>query len=230
MRKLNYNSLFKQLRFNILFFLLSIMFFIILIMIVFDAQIKRDYFYETIDNAVVDFNCHSIESIDKCNPAFTFNYNSVRYVCVSETVSRDDLKTNHTSVYFNGENPMECITEYDKEVPLEGYLFMLVPIISMLTSLLFIIIVIIKIFKFRKLAKYGTLIKDLKYKMVPSNIVNKGRRLMSIYVIYEPKIGEAIHCVGEPRYDGKELDEDGFVDLLIDLKHPKNFYIGFDIK
>ena len=64
--------------------------------------------------------------------------------------------------------------------------------------------------------------------MVPVN-TNKGE-LMAIQVEYELPSGEIIKLTGNPRYDRKTHDADGFADLLIDINNIENCYIDFNIE
>lgn len=55
------------------------------------------------------------------------------------------------------------------------------------------------------------------------------RRIIAIQIDYKLPTGNVIRLKGEPRYDLQSYDEDGLVDLLIDLNDIKNYYIDFNI-
>ncbi len=230
MYDLNYKSLFKQLNYGILFMGASFVIFVLFVIAVFDAQVKRDYFYETNENAGVIDNCHSMEAINECRPIFIYMVGDREYSCESRVISRDEINHMYNDVYYDGDFPETCITEYDKDVSLFGYLIMLVPLAFIATTIISISKNLYKILKLRKLAKTGKLVRGLDYKMVPSHLRVKKRNLLSISIDYKLPNGKVVKLVGEPRFDGKELDEDRKVDLLIDLNNPKNYHIEFNIK
>ncbi|MBR4110258.1 MAG: hypothetical protein IKK43_01015 [Clostridia bacterium] len=75
----------------------------------------------------------------------------------------------------------------------------------------------------------GKLIKDLPYKLVPTGSSVNGYEIMAITVEYQLDSGSIVTLRGDGRFDGKHMDADGKVDLLIDPSNPSNYYIDFEI-
>ena len=84
--------------------------------------------------------------------------------------------------------------------------------------------------KLKHLSQYGTLYKNLPYQIVGSNVSVNGRQLPRIEVKFQLPTGEERIYKGSPRMDFKMQDEDGYVDLLLDMENPDNYYIDFNIE
>lgn len=133
-------------------------------------------------------------------------------------------------MYYDIEDPSDCVSEYQTEIGASQILIMIFVSIFPLIGILGMIGVYRKVNKMKYLAENGTLVKNLPYRMVESGTIINGEPLPAILVEYTLPSGETVELLGEARYDFKTRDEDGFVDLLIDLDDPTNYYINFDIQ
>ena len=109
------------------------------------------------------------------------------------------------------------------------YLICLFPLIFVVVGFMQIRNVYKKVKRIKKLAKIGTLIQNLPYTMEPTNLSVNNGRLYAIGLDYTLPSGSVIHLTGDPRFDRREFDQDGYVDLLIDLNDISNYYIDFNI-
>ena len=66
--------------------------------------------------------------------------------------------------------------------------------------------------------------------MVPSGVTYNGQALYQIEANVKLSNGEMIKVTSSPRYDLKDRDEDGHVDVLIDEKNPKINFVDFNIE
>ena len=83
--------------------------------------------------------------------------------------------------------------------------------------------------KIQKLAKTGTLIKNIPYELTPSNIQVNGRDIYCLKILYKNASGSEIPLISEPKYNNALGDKDGTCDLLIDPNDYSNYYIDLEI-
>ena len=77
---------------------------------------------------------------------------------------------------------------------------------------------------------HGKLIKGLTYQMMPTGMSVNEKPIYKIVATYEKEDGAIIELEGDGRFDRKNSDEDGLVDLLIDTTNPENYYLDFNIE
>lgn len=132
-------------------------------------------------------------------------------------------------MYYDLDNPAKCVSAYETEISGSKIFILLFAAFFPLVGIFGIFSTYKKVRRVKKLNQTGTLIKNLPYRLVESNTSINGQPLPAILVEYTLPSGETREFLGEARYDFKISDEDGFVDLLIDLDDPSNYHIDFDI-
>lgn len=80
-----------------------------------------------------------------------------------------------------------------------------------------------------KLARTGTLIKNLPYVLVDSGVYINNESIKCIEVIYKKDNNKTIPLRSEPKYDYHLHKNEGTVDLLIDPQDETNYYIDIEI-
>lgn len=84
--------------------------------------------------------------------------------------------------------------------------------------------------RIERLAKTGILIKNLRYKVIPTkNINDEDEIVYKIQVVYEIKEGTKKCFQSEPKYLTALGRDDGTVDLLVDPNDYSNYFIDFEI-
>ena len=86
-----------------------------------------------------------------------------------------------------------------------------------------------KYLRAKKLNETGKLIKNVPYKLASSDTIKNGHMVMYPVVEYKTSNGEVLTLIGEPRYDLKDRDADGYIDIVIDEKDPKKCFMDFEI-
>lgn len=163
-------------------------------------------------------------------PTYYYKVDGITYCyTTSFSTSVNVNKMNNSTIYYNKNNPHDAISEYEMEEKFTSIIIFFIGAIFAGFGFHQIKISVRQIKKMKKLASDGMLIRNLEYRMVPSNYSVNDRPVMAIAVDYELPSGSVVTLVGEPRFDGKNMDEDGYVDLLIDLDDPNNYYIDFNI-
>ena len=142
--------------------------------------------------------------------------------------SESTLKSKNT-IYYKIDDPNICVSEYETSFKITDILIIALMCTVPIAGVKGILKIVKQIQNVKWLAKNGVLVKGLKYQMVSTGKKNNKKTLMAIQVDYELPSGNVIKLTGDPRYDLKTYDEDGFVDLLIDPNDCDNYYIDFNI-
>ena len=163
--------------------------------------------------------------------SFYYMVDDEKYICGGNTSTSEKLNTRNIIIEYNSKNPKECITPIDKGT---NKLMAIIGIslgggFSLISGII-LIIMLVNIFKKKRLSKTGLLIKNVPYEMVPSGVTYNGQALYQIEANVKLSNGEMIKVTSSPRYDLKDRDEDGHVDVLIDEKNPKINFVDFNIE
>ncbi|HPF82553.1 MAG TPA: hypothetical protein PLV83_00055 [Bacilli bacterium] len=230
-----YNIDFKNIRkgygFGFTFFIVGLLFFIIMTYVVFGGTIKKLFLDSKTKAISIDTNEHvDSEGETMYSPIYYYKVGREKYSCKTYGSSNKKVSSKANMVYYDSKNPKNCTTDYEVKQSFFMYIFWAFPLLFVYVGFDHML----KVFKRVKNAKYlatnGQLIKNLPYQMENTNLSNNGGSLLAIGVDYKLETGSIIHLVGEPRFDRKQTDEDGLVDLLIDPKNPNNYYIDFNIE
>lgn len=215
---------------GIILFLAGIFFLIIMSWMTFGDIIKKLSLDSSIVATRIDDNCRTNSEGDYfCSPIYYYEVDGFEYTCKVSYSSSSSVSSKQNKVYYDSKNPSDCVTDYTAKPQVYMYLFCLFPLIFVIVGMHQILKVNKKIKRAKYLAMHGTLIQRLPYTMEKTNITVDGSPLLAIAVDYTLPSGSKIHLVGDPRYDRKQFDNDGLVDLLIDLNDLDNYYIDFNI-
>lgn len=232
MYKINYSNLKKGYKFYGAFLAVSLLFILVVCWNPVRAIIKK----VSMDSEV---KAHDVRVEKDKEPGKSVTYQPTYYYMVdgkeykytlaySTNKGISKMKTKNT-IYYDSQNPNDCVSEYEARIgSTEGFLMLFISVFGFV-GIKGMSEVKKRIEKTKWLAQNGTLIKGLKYQLVPTGSKVKGKRIMAIQVDYELPSGSIVKLTGDPRYDSKLFDEDGLVDLLIDLNDTNNYYIDFNI-
>ncbi len=163
------------------------------------------------------------------SPVYYFEVNGEEYICPSTSSSSIYPGTENKTVYYNSKNPEECMTEYTISSNTTLLFAIILPLIFIVFSLIKIHKVNQRIGKIKELNQKGRLIKDLPYTLENTGMSVNHKPVKRIVVEYTLPSGSKITLQGDPIFDDKIADADGYVDLVIDESDPSNYYIDFDI-
>lgn len=230
MYDIKYKNLRKGSGFGSIFLIVGLLFFFIIGYITFGGIIKKASMDTEVYAIEIDENCNRDSDGDyTCSPIYYYKVGKEIYQCKAGYSSSSKVSNNQNKVYYNSENPENCVTDYTAKPKFYMYLLCLFPLIFVFIGANHIIKINKKIKKIKHLANYGTLIKNLPYTMEATGMQVNGHTIMAPAVDYTLASGTVLHLVGDPRYDKIHADSDGYVDLLIDLNDPNNYYIDFNI-
>ena len=182
---------------------------------------------ETTSTDIV-INTYDDDGTTMYSPVYEFEVDGKLYECnphFSTSIRPDDKPS---KIYYNVADPTKCQSEAVKSSSWMYFLFLLIPCVFIMVGTFLLLSTNKHIKTVLNLNQTGKLVKGLPYHLEDSNIEINGRRLQQPVVDYNLN-GSMLTLKGDPRYDYKDSDEDGKVDLLIDEQDPKNYFIDFEI-
>ena len=184
------------------------------------TKVDIEYIYDDEDDSTT-YKPTFYYDVDGQDYAYTLPY--------STNVNLQGMQKNKY-IYYDINDPSDCVSAYELDIGAPQIFIMLFTSIFPTIGICGMLGVYKRIKKMKYLAENGTLVKGLPYRMVESGTVVNGEVLPAILVEYTLPSGVTVELLGEARYDFRTRDEDGLVDLLIDLDDPSNYYINFDIQ
>lgn len=192
-------------------------------------------FYGTIQKFTLDSHTQAKEiavnkdSDGKYSPSYTYIVNGEEYECSSSYSSTTPVNRSDTTIYYDSKTPWICRSPYQMPFSIYHFISIMFPLISIWLGIYQIVTVKKKIKVVKRLNQTGTLIKHLPYFMVPTGMRINNSGIMAPAVIFTFPTGETRTLIGDARFDYKDCDDDGSVDLLIDYEHPDDYFIDFEI-
>lgn len=177
----------------------------------------------------VEIKKRTSDDITTYQPTYHYKVDGKEYIYTVPISSVDASNMrSQKMIYYKSLEPDKCVSEYEVTIGPIKVVMMLVLLPIVYIVIKYNLKVKKKIKKLKWLEQNGTLIKNLKYELVP--VKNKNSELMAIQVDYELSSGEIIKLTGEPKYDKNTYNANDFVDLLIDINNIDNYYINFNIE
>ena len=153
--------------------------------------------------------------------------NNKKYYCEVENASKIKPNRKEILVYYDRDNPNNCVNEYEATPSIYSYIIMFFSMFSISLGLFAIVLSLKDIRKLNNLENNGTLIKNVIYKIEEIEI-KKRKFIKVIGVDYKLDNGDIIHLISDlPK---KDLELIGYIDLLIDEDNLNNFYMNFNLK
>lgn len=173
-------------------------------------------------------NCDNITQ--KCGRTYNFTFENKEYSCNINFNSDFIENTNQVKVYFDSNNPNQCVTEHTVHWPNGIYLIVIFLLLFPFIGIFNLIKALKRVKNLSYLSKNGHLIKALPSETNPANIVLNGVQGIHIIVEHILPNGEYKKFVSKPIFDYTKQDEEkGTADLLIDPNNSEIYYIDFNI-
>lgn len=180
-----------------------------------------------------DYNATNVIKIEEifcnkkeCKTKYNYKVLGSEYTCINNHKSNENIY-----LYYNINSPEMCKISKMKLLDKKTFIKLLIlPFIFIYTGMIQLFKYLKTAIKYMKLNKVGILFKNQPYHMVETGYTKNGKRVFAPRVIYIDYKGWDHRLTGEPRFDFKEKDDDGFVDLLIDPKDISNYFIDFNIE
>lgn len=229
MYDINLKNVKKGKKFFLIFFIIGILFFLIFGGIyIFNIIKLKNLDSETMSTRVHINSYTNDEGTMMYSPVYYYSVNGIGYSCESSSSSSVNPGTENKKVFYDSNNPSNCMSEFSKSNNNFILLFLFIPIIF----------IIISIYNFKKISKRikiinelnqkGKLVKQLPYRLEETGMTVNNHPVMRPVIDYVLPSG-VVKLLGDPRHDGKLMDTDGLVDLVIDENNPDNYFIDFEI-
>lgn len=232
MYNINYDNVKSGKNIYILFFIIGFIVLIVFGFIIVSNSLKKASLDSVVEAKLIVPNCHyNSEGTEMCSPIYYYEVEGIEYQCITNGSSSTSVDNNKNKVYYNSNKPNSCLNEYDESS------FSFVYVILLLLSIGFILVggfnirkINKKIKKMKYLEQHGTLFKGLQYRLERTGIVVNNRDILAPVIDFIlPNSSSPITLKGDARFDGILSDNDGLVDLLIDINDTDNYYIDFNI-
>ena len=164
-------------------------------------------------------------------PTYYFEVDGHKYERTRPYYSSDNVTQikNEMTIFYNKDKPYICVSEYESDVGLFPVLMIFLFGVIISIGCLEIKISNKKLNKAKWLAKNGTLIEKLPYKVVFSGLTCNDVPIDTMSVEYKVPGFGILTFNGDYIYDNNEFSKHDTVDLLIDLNDPTNYYVDFEI-
>lgn len=192
--------------------------------------LKKKSLDSTVEATRIIDNCNYNSDDDMmCSPIYYFIVDNVEYKCETTGSSSLMVNSSNNKVYYDSANPSNCLTEYDNNTSFITYLVLIIPIVSIILAISNFIKTNKRVKKIKYLAEHGTLYKGLRYRLEPTGMQVNNRDILAPVIDFTLPNGSILRIKGDPIMNGKMADQDGLMDLLIDLNDPNNNYVDFEI-
>lgn len=216
------------LSFGIIFTLVGVLFLVIMGGIFISSFNKKNSMdAETKATNIVWEEHYDSEDGTTYSPNYEYEVNGTIFVCHSSTSS--SIKSGDGIIYYNSNNPGDCMTDFDNNTNGFLFIFLLLPIIFIVVGALQLKKCFTKVKIAKELAKSGILVKNLPYQLVNSNISVNNVPLKCICIAYKFPDGVLREIKSEPLKGNILSDADGMCDLLYDANNYNNYFIDFNI-
>lgn len=230
MYDINIKNIKKGKRFYLIFAVVGFIFLAIMGGIYLAGIKKLNSLKESTMSIRVDINSHiDDEGSTMYSPTYYYVVRDTEYACGSTSSSSKYPGNENKLVYYDPENPANCMSEYSKSSNNILLFFLIIPIAFIAMGLINISKVNKRIKQVKELNEKGKLVKGLKYTLEDTGAVKNDVRIQRPVVQYTLSSGSIITLKGDPRFDNKTFDADGLVDLIIDESNPDNYFIDFEI-
>lgn len=162
-------------------------------------------------------------------PIYHYEVDGRKYNCRSSVSSSKNPETKNKKVYYDSKNPSNCMTQDSKFFNYIMLIFLIIPVVFIYVAVVNFKKINKRVKKILELNQTGKLIKNLPYRLENTNMTVNDVPIKRPVIDYTLPSGTQVTLYGDARHDGKQWDEDGMVDLLIDETNPDNYYIDFEI-
>lgn len=230
MYDINIKNVKKGKKFNWIFIGAGLVFLAIMLAIFFSSIVNRNSLDAETQSIHTDPNRHEDSDGDMVySPIFTYEVDGQQYTCASGVSSSIGPGEEPRTIHYDSKNPSKCMSDYSENINWLLLIFAALPAIFIAIGASMNHKIAKRVKQIEALNQTGKLVKNLPYRLESSNIEVNGHPIMKIVVDYHMPNGQSVTLEGDPRYDRKESDEDGKVDLVIDESDPKNYYLDFEI-
>lgn len=191
--------------------------------------IKKNNLSEEVQATKIEWKTKEIEpiSLEFYSADYTYQVNNNTYVCSSKYYG--DTQQTKMTLYYDKNNPSECLTSFDIEISTIILFILVIPIVFLFAGSTTIISRRKKNKAIDHLVTYGTLIKRVPYQIYTTNKKVDGQVIKYFIVKYTFENGVK-KLFKSDFFINPDCDNYGLCDLLVDEKNLDNFYIDFEIK
>lgn len=222
MYNINYKKYNFELIKGLILLLVGILFLSLYMNSIFNGSLRKLF----LDNEIEAKKINENKKDKMYSPVYVFEVNDKTYYCEVKNASKVKPNKKHTLVYYDSDNPNNCVNEYEASPSIYSYIIIFFPMFSISLGLFAITLSLKDIRNLNYLEKHGTLIKNMVY-TIDEIEIKKRKYIKVIKIEYKLENGEIINLISDlPK---KDLEIIGYIDLLIDKNNLNNFYMNFNL-
>ena len=209
--------------FSNILLLVGFFFLVVIGLAVIPQKVKESLYTEKV---IAESATRHSKSDDSYYIKYIYHVNEIEYEYNTNGVSRDDKYDN---ILFCKENsPSFCISTIEIRQANERMWLLVIPGMVLLAAFIIRIINFSKVLKVNKLCDKGILVKNIPYRLVPTNLEVNGRKIMAYLITYTFPDDVSRELISNGIY--KEVDETGWCDMLYDPDNYSNYFIDKSIR
>lgn len=233
MYKINYKNIIGVSYVMVIFLLVGVFFLVNMSFIDKSTNSINDKFDSSIEANNIEV-IQTTTTTDNGDYYYTAKYNyivdEIEYTCSSNVKSTSQSTfLGDITILYDSQNPSSCMPDLVSSFGSMSFMVYIVPIIFIIVGGLSVLKTFINIKKAKYLSNHGTLIKNLEYSIIDSNLTVNGSRKQCLLVDYEFPNGSKKQLKSHPIMNNVLSDGDGKCDMLIDFENPTNYYIALNI-
>ncbi len=195
----------------------------------YSVENKKSNYDAKVEAYNIDVNCTiTKKSSASCKPIYSYVVDNKNLTCESKRES-DEVDNIDKTVYYSSNVPTYCLTGFDSHGVFWYQYVMFGGIAVIAFGFLFLLRALYLVIKVNNLVKKGTLFKGVDFDMEPSSISTNGASFLKPVVKFILPNGKEVELVGDIKYDNDYNVNRRKIDVLIDLKHPSNYYLDYNI-
>lgn len=157
---------------------------------------------------------------------YIYYVNEVEYEYNTNGVSKDDKYDNN--LFCRENSPSFCISTVEIRQANDRMWLLFMPGVILLVAFIIRLVNFHKVLKVKKLCNKGVLVKNIPYRLVPTNLEVNGKKVMAYLVTFTFPDGVSRELISNGIY--KDVDETGWCDMLFNPNDYSNYYIDKSIR
>lgn len=161
-------------------------------------------------------------------PTYTYEVDGQQYFCRSNSSSSSQSGAKGI-VYYNVNNPSQCMTDFDSNTTTIFLIFLFLPIIFMLVGGNQMKKALTNGKKAKILAQSGILVKGAPYEIIDTGMSVNNRKIKAFSILYTFPDGQTKELKSQGAFDHVLRDRDGLCDFVYDPNNYDNYFVDLEI-
>lgn len=215
--------------FGAIFLFAGLLFFGVMMAIGVSNLTKKNSFDGEVKATEIHWDSHyDSDSGTMYSPVYSYEVEGVTYNCSSRSSSSSKSGAKGI-VYYDTNNPSNCMTDFDNKTSFIIFIFLFLPLIFIIVGANQMKKAINNGKKAKYLATSGVLVKGAPYEIIDTGMAVNNRKIKAFAITYTFPDGQTKEIKSQGVFDHVLRDSDGLCDFLYDPNDYNNYYIDLEI-